>query len=210
MKCNNLIRSYFFGGIWALGAATVALGQTPSGELLVQCPVMQKEMPLRNMEDAIFRDILGVRYFLCCGPCLEDFEKNPSPWTKPQPGLKAIQGISLFDPVLGARLDLPRAAARVARDGVIYPFLSKESRDRFLKDPKRFTARPAKERLTCPITGRVFQDSAEAAGYSDFEGQRLYFATWLGKSQFDANSAAYKERLSEKKPPSESPGGSVP
>jgi YHS domain-containing protein len=188
-----------------LGAATAVRGYAPQGGLLVECPVMQKVMSITKMEDGLFRDVLGIRYYLCCGPCQEDFDKTPSRWTKPSPELKTIQGISLFDPVLGARLDLPRATARATREGVLYPFLTKESRASFDKDPKRYTSRPEKEQLTCPVTGHLLRSSAEAAGYSDFEGQRIYFDTWINKTKFDANPSTYKERLAEKKQPSDQP-----
>ena len=182
-----------------LGAATSALGYAPQGGLLVDCPVMHKEMAITKMADGLFRDVLGVRYYLCCGPCQEDFDKTPSRWTKPVPETKTIRGIALFDPVLGARLDLPRATARATREGILYPFLTRESRVSFDKDPKRYASRPEKEQLTCPVTGQLLRSSAEAAGYSDFEGQRIYFATWISKTKFDANPSAYKERLAPKK-----------
>jgi YHS domain-containing protein len=186
-----------------LGAATPVLGYAPQGGLLVECPVMHKEMSITKMEDGLFRDVLGIRYYLCCGPCQEDFDKTPSRWTKPSPEQKTIRGIALFDPVLGARLDLPRATARATREGILYPFLTRESRASFDKDPKRYASRPEKEQLTCPVTGHLLRSSAEAAGYSDFEGQRIYFDTWISKSKFDANPSAYKERLAEKKQPSD-------
>ena len=192
-----------------LGAATAAPGYPPQ-DLMVECPVMHKAMSITQMEDGLFRDVLGIRYYLCCGPCQEDFDKSPSQWTKQAPDPKTIRGIALFDPVLGARLDLPRATTRIVREGVLYPFLTRESLASFKKDPKRYSSRPEKELLTCPVTGQLLRRSADAAGYSDFEGQRIYFDTWISKSRFDANPSAYKERLAEKKQPSDQPEGKTP
>ncbi len=83
-------------------------------------------------------------------------------------------GVSLFDPVSGARIEATDDAPNSIFKGVKYVFATNEEKAKFDKSPAKFTAAPAKEALHCPVEDGDVASYADAGGYVDSGRVRIY------------------------------------
>jgi len=119
-------------------------------------------------------DYNGVRYTMCCGGCDAPFKKDPAAALKSDKLKGKVVGVSLFDPVSGARIEAKDAKSSVDFAGTRYFFSSVDERKEFDADPKKFTATPKQDALFCAVMGHELKDYATAGGYADIEGTRYY------------------------------------
>jgi YHS domain-containing protein len=160
----------------------------------VICPVMGKAIQSPDQAWKT-RDVKGVRYYLCCQPCEEKFDKEPAKFTVAPSDKTKAGGVFLFDPVTTKRLDANKAVASSVYEGILFPFASRENKKAFDKSPKKYSTIPAKELLYCPVSDESVKDYASASDYSDYEGERIYMCCPGCKEPFDKNPAKYKARL---------------
>ena len=158
------------------------------------CPVMVKEI---FSLDQVWktRDVKGVRYYLCCKPCEESFDKEPTAFTVAPSNPAKAGGVFLFDPVTTKRLDLGKAVAYSIYEGVLFPFATVANKKTFDKSPKKYATRPEKELLYCPVSDKPVKDYAAASDYSDYQGERIYMCCPGCKEPFDKEPTKYKARM---------------
>ncbi|MGE0002662.1 MAG: YHS domain-containing protein [Fimbriimonadaceae bacterium] len=116
----------------------------------------------------------GSRFAFCCGGCDTAFAKNPTKAMKDANAKGQTFALGLFDPVSGMRVDASKSEFQTDAAGTRYSFQSKANRDAFLKDVKKYTTVPAKDSLTCPVTGEKLDAYSQAAGFVDYNGARYY------------------------------------
>ncbi len=151
-----------------LAIASLILAQ---GSAAVVCPMTGGASP----ETGKAVDYNGVRYTMCCGGCDGPFKKDPQKSLKNEALKGKLVGISLFDPVSGARIT-EKAAKGVSSDfnGIRYYFASTDDKAKFDAEPKAFTKAPEKEALYCAVMGHELKDYATAGGYVDLANVRYY------------------------------------
>ena len=164
-----------------LAIASLVLAQ---GAATVVCPMTGEASP--STGKAI--DFKGVRYTMCCGGCDTPFKKDPVKALKSDTLKGKLVGVSLFDPISGARMT-EKAAKGVSSDfnGVRYYFASIDEKAKFDAEPKAFTKAPEKEALYCAVMGHELKDYATAGGYVDIENVRYYTCC------MDCNAALKKD-----------------
>lgn len=116
----------------------------------------------------------GLRVGFCCNDCVATFRKDPKPVMEKALKGKALFAYSLFDPVSGRRVRADRARFSSDYQNVRYFFASSANKASFDAEPKKFSAMPGKEALTCPVMKVAVAVPSEAEGYVDFEGTRYY------------------------------------
>jgi len=116
----------------------------------------------------------GVRYVTCCLNCAGKFKNDPQAVVKASKSNGALIGESLFDPTTGARIDGKKAVASSDFEGVRFYFASAEGKKSFDAEPKKWSARPEKELVFCPIMGHALKSVSEAGGYVDVKNVRYY------------------------------------
>lgn len=135
------------------------------------CPVTGEAVPAKP---AALVDFNGVRYGMCCGGCDSGMKENPAK-VLADPKLKGkLVGFSLFDPITGLRIEPKKAASFADYKGVRYYFAVASEKASFTAAPKKFTAAPKMETLTCPGSGEKIAGYASAGGYLDVDGTRVY------------------------------------
>lgn len=156
------------------------------------CPIMGGKVSMGGG----FTDFNGVRYMYCCGGCQDEFEKSPTA-ALANPKMKGkTLGISLFDPISGARIDADRAkGGYVDTNGVRYYFATPDEKKLFKADPKKYATFVKKETLTCPVMGRAVADYASTSGYADYKGVRYYFCCSGCETKFAENPAEYSAKV---------------
>ncbi len=151
-----------------LAIASLILAQ---GSAAVVCPMTGGASP--EMGKAV--DYNGVRYTMCCGGCDAPFKKDPAKSLKSEALKGKLVGISLFDPISGARITEKAAKGGFSDfDGVRFYFASTDSKSKFDAAPKTFAKAPEKEALYCVVMGHDLKDYATAGGYVDIETVRYY------------------------------------
>lgn len=132
-------------------------------------------------------DYKGVRYGTCCGGCGGQFMANPDAVLAADVKKNILVGVSLFDPVSGARIEAKAGTPRSIYQSVEYYFAKADEKTTFDAAPAKFTAAPAKEVLHCPVQNDAIASYAAAGGYVDVAGVRYYVccASCLGPLQKD-------------------------
>jgi YHS domain-containing protein len=191
-------RRIFLTGALVGIALTTAVHSASSAqtrqESPLMCPVMGKEI-LSPEQAWKTRDVKGVRYYLCCQPCEEKFDKEPTAFTAAPSNPAKAGGVFLFDPVTTKRLDVSKSVAYSVYEGVLYPFATVANKKAFDKSPKKYATRPEKELLYCPVSDKAVKDYASASDYSDYEGERIYMCCPGCKEPFDKEPTKYKARM---------------
>lgn len=133
-------------------------------------------------------DYKGVRYGTCCGGCGGDFIAKPDEALAKDAKANVLVGVSLFDPVSGARIEEKAAAANATYKGVKYYFATTDEKATFEAHAAKFATAPTKEVMHCPVQDKAVASYAAAAGYVDVEGVRYYLccAGCLGAMHKDA------------------------
>lgn len=116
----------------------------------------------------------GSRFAFCCGGCDSSFAKDPVKASKEAASKGWTFAEGLFDPVSGVRVDSSKAQFKTDAAGTRYSFESKANLEAFIKDMKKYTSAPAKDSLTCPVTGEKLEAYSQSAGYVDYKGARYY------------------------------------
>jgi YHS domain-containing protein len=116
----------------------------------------------------------GGRYAFCCAGCDVAFTKSPEKFIKEALGNDAPVALFLFDPVTGNRIEETDAKATLVHHGVRYLFASPDGMTEFQSRPDQYAARPERESLTCPVSGKTIARYSAAAGYKDYDGVRYY------------------------------------
>jgi YHS domain-containing protein len=119
-------------------------------------------------------DYKGVRYGTCCAGCGGEFVKNPDESLATDIKKNILVGVSLFDPVSGARIDAKTDTPSSTYKSVKYYFAKADEKTTFDANPAKFTAAPAKEVLHCPVQNDKIENYAAAGGYVDVAGVRYY------------------------------------
>ncbi len=194
-----------------LTALALSLSAT-HGEPLV-CPVNGEHDA--DMKRA-FRDYNGVRYWTCCADCEPAFDKEPAKFAAERAKGKAA-GVSLFDPVSGARILHDKAIKEFSDyKGVRFLFAKAENKAKFDADPKKYGTMPEKEALYCSPGKEVVESYAASSGYVDFKGVRYYMCCagcetpWAKEPDKHAeNSAKYVKApgIATEKPKAKKDGG---
>lgn len=200
-------------GLLAAGSAVISVPSSarqtvpqPQRKSPLLCPVMNKS--LASLDQAwTQRDVKGVRYYLCCKPCEEQFDKEPATFTVAPSDPTKVSGVFLFDPVTTKRLDMKKAVAYAVYQGVAFPFATPQNKAAFDKEPTKYASRPEKELLFCPVSSEVVKSYAAASDYSDLKGERIYFCCPGCKEKFDANPAKYADAMKQYR---EKQSGTVP
>jgi YHS domain-containing protein len=164
--------------------AIASLILTQGAAVTVACPMTGEASP--STGKAV--DYNGVRYTMCCGGCDTPFKKDPAKALKSETLKGKLVGVSLFDPVSGARIT-EKAAKGGSTDfeGVHYYFASADEKKAFDAEPKKFTKPVEKEALYCVVMGHELKDYATAGGYVDIENVRYYTCC------MDCNAALKKD-----------------
>jgi YHS domain-containing protein len=149
--------------------AAVSMADVPSEPGLV-CAVMG--VPLVSVSKTF--EYQGLRVPLCCAACEATFLSGPAKVVASAASKGWVFATSYFDVTTGKRIDRAKAKFHSDFGGVRYPFASEAGRKTFLASPGGFAARPAKESLTCPVTGTALKGYSAAAGYADYRGVRYY------------------------------------
>ena len=148
--------------------ATLLIGQ---GAAAVVCPMTAEASPATGK--AI--DYNGVRYTMCCGGCDGAFKKDPAAALKNEKLKGKLVGVSLFDPVSGARIEEKNAKGGSADfNGVRYYFANADEKKEFDAEPKKFATAPKKDALFCAVMGHEVKDYASAGGYVNVGDTRYY------------------------------------
>jgi YHS domain-containing protein len=179
--------------------ATMLLGQgAVAAAPVLACPIMGSNSPATGK--AI--DYNGVRYVMCCGGCPEPFKKDPTTALKNEKLKGKLVGVSLFDPVSGARIEAKNAKSFADYNGIRYYFANDDEKKAFDAEPKKFTAAPKKEALYCAVMGHDLKDYATAGGYVDVEETRYYVccADCLAAMKKDAPALVAKAKSAVKAP----------
>jgi YHS domain-containing protein len=190
-------RIFLTGALVSIVLTTTAHSASPAQtrqESPLICPVMGKEI-LSPEQAWKTRDVKGVRYYLCCQPCEEKFDKEPTAFTVAPSNPAKAAGVFLFDPVTTKRLDVGKAVAYSVYGGVLFPFATAANKKAFDKSPKTYATRPEKELLYCPVSDKPVKDYAAASDYSDYQGERIYMCCPGCKEPFDKEPTKYKARM---------------
>ncbi|HWD40437.1 MAG TPA: hypothetical protein VG944_16425 [Fimbriimonas sp.] len=138
----------------------------------------------------------GIRFATCCTDCGGTFKKDPAKALKASAEKGKTVGVFLFDPITHARIDDKKAVGFSDYKGVRYEFKSEDEKKTFDADPKKYTARPEKEALFCPVYKTKIGAYYQAGGYVDAGGVRYYVCcdsclAQMGQepSKFTANAA---------------------
>src|SRR5688572_22186323 len=121
-----------------LAIASLILTQ---GATVVACPISGSASPTTGK--AI--DYSGIRYTMCCGGCDAPFKKDPAKSLKSEALKGKLVGVSLFDPVSGARIIEKAAKGGFSDfDGVRFYFANADEKKAFDAEPKKF-AKPVEK-----------------------------------------------------------------
>jgi len=142
-------------------------------------------------------DYHGVRYPFCCGSCPSAFQKEPDKIISSDKNKGKTIGVSLFDPVSGARITVAKAKFSSDKDGVRYLFATEDEQKTFDAEPAKYTAVPAKESLYCPVQKSKISGYAAAGSYRDYNGVRYYFCCNACPYDFEKKPAIYAKDAAE-------------
>lgn len=134
------------------------------------CPMMLEEVG----KDAKMMDYIGVRYAICCDTCETKFRKDPFKILSNKKIEPYLVGISLFDPVSGARLDQEDSKAFSDYKSIRYYFSTADEKKAFDTKPDTYTAAPKKEVLWCPVMGHDLPSADRSGGYVTVGDTRYY------------------------------------
>jgi YHS domain-containing protein len=149
-------------------ALAISLGLAEDNPIV--CPIMGEPVA----KNAPTVEYAGARYAFCCPGCDVGFTKDPAGAIKKNEKAKKTIALFLFDPVTRKAIHSDKAKATVDYNGVRYQFESEHNLATFNKDPKKFTAAPKKESLSCPVTGEVIATYSDASNYMDYKDVRYY------------------------------------
>lgn len=153
---------------------TLALALTitlTSGNTPLVCPVMGG--PAKAGGTTV--EYEGATYSFCCPGCDTAFAKDPDKYIKEQAKAGKTTGEFLFDPISNQRIKPDKAKASMDYNGIRYYFYSEDNLEAFKKDPKKMSATPEKESMTCAVMGSKIASYSKASGYMDYKNVRYYF-----------------------------------
>jgi YHS domain-containing protein len=178
-----------------LTTLALALGMSQDAKPLV-CPIMGE--PVSKTSPTV--EYAGATYAFCCPGCDVGFSKDPAAVIKKNEKKVTIAAF-LFDPVSRNRVLTEKAKGTVDYNGVRYYFESTANLETFNKDPKKHSAAPKKESLTCPVMGEKIATYSKASSYVDHKDVRYYICCPGCLPAFTANPDKYAGKaVSEPKP----------
>lgn len=151
-----------------LVATLTLVAPAPQGDLV--CIMMGS--PTNEKSKAL--EYSGARYAFCCGGCDTTFAKDPVKAIKAATAKGQTFALGLFDPVSGKRVDASKSEFHSDAAGIRYSFETKSNLDTFMGAKDKYTKAPAKDSLTCPVTGEKLDSYSQAAGFVDYNGARYY------------------------------------
>ena len=143
-------------------------------------------------------DYAGVRYAFCCGGCPEAFAKDPKKGIASERSKGKVIGTSLHDPVARIRVNEKGSAGSAEHNGVRYFFLTKQNLETFKQSPAKFSKVPAKDVLTCPVSGETIDNYARAYAYVDQGDTRYYVCCAHCFPQVDKDPAKFITKMKAK------------
>ncbi len=151
------------------------------------CPVMGG--PAKAGGPAV--EYAGSTYTFCCPMCDGKFAKDPAMALKSDDVKGKTVGVFLFDPVSGKRIEAKDSKGSTEFNGLRYHFASVANKAKFDKDKKKYGTIPAKESLSCPVSGEAVDTYSKTSGYADSNGVRYYFCCGDCAAPFAKDSAKY-------------------
>ncbi len=149
--------------------AVSILGQTKAAPLV--CPIMLSPVSASIAKS----EYNGALFGYCCGGCESGFEANPAKVLADKKLKNKAAGEFLFDPIDHTRIDAKDAKGSADFNGIRYYFHSAANLAAFKKDSKKFAMLPAKESMTCPVSGEDIERYSASVGFTDIDGVRFYF-----------------------------------
>jgi YHS domain-containing protein len=162
----------------------------------VTCPVTGSAV---SADSPNHIDYNGVRSTTCCGSCPAAFKSAPAKALASKNLEGKLVGISLFDPVSGARISEKDAKGGFSDyKGTRFYFASADEKTSFDASPKKFGTAPTKEALFCPVFSAPIKDYASAGGYVDVAGTRYYVCCGSCLAKMKADAATYTVKATDK------------
>lgn len=134
------------------------------------CPMMGE--PVKETSPSLL--YAGIKFSFCCGGCDTAFAKAPEKALEKNVKQGKTIGLSLFDPVTGKRINPDQIKATTDYKSIRYGFASAENLKKFEANKDKYAAIPAKEVMTCPVSGEAVASYDVAGGYVDHAGVRYY------------------------------------
>lgn len=174
-------------------ALTVALAQSKP----LVCPMMGEPVG----KDSAVVEYAGTSYAFCCGGCDTSFAKDPKAAIKANEKSASPIGAFLFDPVSHKAIKADKAKGSADYMATRYYFESAANLEAFNKDPKKYTAAPKKESLSCPVMGEAIATYSKASSYVDYKDVRYYICCAGCEPAFAKDPAKYAgKKVADPKP----------
>ncbi len=172
-----------------------ALMFAPGQAASTACPIMGS--PTNDKSQAL--DYNGIRFRMCCAGCDGTFKTNAATIVgKLKADSKAI-GEFMFDPMTGKPISSKDSKGTSDYMGIRYFFASADDKAKFDKSPKSFASMPKKEILGCVVnTADQLKSYADAGGYVDYNGTRMYVCCASCLTKLKADPAKYAKASESK------------